>query len=1062
MKILQGALSRIGVEESETSLFLWAGLSLGFTGAAAFALINTAETLFLKRVGVEYLPLVLLASSALLVGTTTGLGAFIANADRPRWLPRVLLMLAAMLVPFYPLIAQDVPRISALLVLASRQVLAVALMVFWQALMDLVTARQAKRLFAPLASGITIGGVVGSFASAPISRVVGLAGVPLVCAALLVGAAFAAQRLRAAHPRRLDRGLGGSRPRAVAPAAGFADLWRESTLFRLLVVAMFCGGLLSPALYYEFSYVADQATSGPDGEQELIALYAQFRGWLNVAMLGTQLWLSGYLYRRLGLPLALAFWPATYLLGFAWLGFSPILLAGIAGLGAARLTEDGIAGSALRVIFNLFPDHLRSRAASLLEGPINRLGGVVGNAMVMGALTLGGGPWIGYGAMPIALVWLSASLSLRRAYPTLLLQASAERSLTTAGADKAQLLDPATLRALSPHLASGDPHECRAAIDLVTGAPPELAVGPLARAVEIAPEATRPIVIDALHRLVEPLPPGTLRDRGAAETLGRMLLDGELAPEQRADLLQVYARLTGGADASEEERAASGRVLQRTMGDRQAAVRLAAIAELVRRGMPPPGVPDLDTALGGALGGRGRDILIRRTARKELRAILLSSTPDAAWEARLRLLASRLERRADRAETAEALVEVARRHGPAAAACREQVMAWAEDPDPRVRAAVLAFAGDAGLADEAPRLARALGSRHPEEAAAAHEGLVALGAEAALKPVLEQGFGAAGQRDEILAVLAELEVDGDVLESVFGDQLRSGLEAVLLRGALGEPPLAPLVARRLEERAAEAVGSLMTLLAVMRDEPRIAELEARLRRARDERRRDVLIEALEALLGQEDRRDLAPLIDPVPWSERAARASERLGRRLPSASQAWADLLRDRDELTRGLARASGPVEAGEAMGDASGVPDAMAIAVRLQGVPAFDRLGTRELVRLAEALEEEQRGDGEEIFAEGDEGASLYFVLEGTVALSKGAIGLGEVGPDRFFGEISTLDGVPRAVSARAAGDVQLLRLDREDLIALMEDSPALGIGISQHLALRVRELQERLQEST
>ncbi|MGI9591993.1 MAG: cyclic nucleotide-binding domain-containing protein, partial [Myxococcota bacterium] len=819
--------------------------------------------------------------------------------------------------------------------------------------------------------------------------------------------------------------------------------------------------LLGPALYYQFSYVADAATVGPDGEQRLLALFAQFRGWLNVAMLVMQIWLSGRLYRRLGLPLSLAFWPAAYLLGFVWLGLTPILAAAILGLGAARLTEDGIASAALRVIFNLFPDHLRSRAGSLLEGPINRLGGVIGNGLVMLALAFGAASWIGYGAAPIAVVWLAAALALRRAYPTLLLQASADRSLASAGAEKAQLLDPTTLRALAPHLAAGDPAECRAAIDLVTGAPPELAVGPLAEAVERAPEATRPILIDALHRLVEPLPPGTLRNPDAVEILGRLLLEGDLVPEQRADLLQVYARLTGGEDAPEDETAASGRVLQRTMGDRQAAVRLAAIAELVRRGRPPPGVPDLDTALGGALGGRGRDILIRRTARKELRAILLSSEPDRAWQERLALLASRLERRADRAETAEALIEVARRHGAAAAVCGEAVLAWVDDLDPRVRAAVLAFAGEAGLVDEAPRLARALGSRHPEEAAAAHEGLVALGAEAALKPVLEQGFGSVRQRDAAFAVLSELEVDGDVLRSVYRDQLQVGLEAVVLRGALDERPAAALVAKRLEERIAESLGSLLALMAVIRDEPRLAELAGRLRRAHDERRRDVLVEALEALLSQEDRRELASLLEGDSFAERAGQASEILSRRLPSAGEAWAELRRDRDGLTRGLAGAAERLEAERSIRDAPGVPDAMELAVRLQGVPAFDRLGTRELVRMAEALVEERREDGEEIYAEGDEGASLYFVLEGEVELSKGGTSLGRIGPERFFGEVSTLDGVPRALSARAAGAVALLRLDREDLIALMEDAPALGIGLSQHLALRVRELQERLQET-
>ena len=70
----------------------------------------------------------------------------------------------------------------------------------------------------------------------------------------------------------------------------------------------------------------------------------------------------------------------------------------------------------------------------------------------------------------------------------------------------------------------------------------------------------------------------------------------------------------------------------------------------------------------------------------------------------------------------------------------------------------------------------------------------------------------------------------------------------------------------------------------------------------------------------------------------------------------------------------------------------------------------------------------------------------------------LDRLGPGAFFGELSTLDGVPRSASARARQATRLLRLEREELLALMESSPALGIGLSQFLSLRIRELHERL----
>jgi CRP/FNR family transcriptional regulator len=131
---------------------------------------------------------------------------------------------------------------------------------------------------------------------------------------------------------------------------------------------------------------------------------------------------------------------------------------------------------------------------------------------------------------------------------------------------------------------------------------------------------------------------------------------------------------------------------------------------------------------------------------------------------------------------------------------------------------------------------------------------------------------------------------------------------------------------------------------------------------------------------------------------------------------------------------------------------------VRLQSTPAFGRLPTQQLVGLAEVLEEVRLGAGDPIFAEGDEGDGIYFVYEGEVVMHRGEEVISRTGPGAFFGELSTLDGAPRTLAARASEPTVLLRLDREELLALMENQPALAIGISQFLCMRVRSLQDRL----
>ena len=125
---IDNALRRIGIEPAERALCGWAALCLLLIGATAFALLNASETLFLKRVGVTYLPWALLASSGLLV-VTTGLASYaLAGANRPRWLPRVLLGLALLLLPLWWLLrAWEVPVVFGAFVLVARQVLALGL-----------------------------------------------------------------------------------------------------------------------------------------------------------------------------------------------------------------------------------------------------------------------------------------------------------------------------------------------------------------------------------------------------------------------------------------------------------------------------------------------------------------------------------------------------------------------------------------------------------------------------------------------------------------------------------------------------------------------------------------------------------------------------------------------------------------------------------------------------------------------------------------------------------------------------------------------------------------------
>jgi hypothetical protein len=279
-----------------------------------------------------------------------------------------------------------------------------------------------------------------------------------------------------------------------------------------------------------------------------------------------------------------------------------------------------------------------------------------------------------------------------------------------------------------------------------------------------------------------------------------------------------------------------------------------------------------------------------------------------------------------------------------------------------------------------------------------------------------------------------------------------------------------LLRRRLEERFHQGIGTALTLLAAEHDDPRISDCERQIRRNRDARSRDIQLEVLEAVLPIDTRAELVPLLESVDWGATGLAAARAAGCAVPTATAALAEMREDSDELTRRLARKisssaengdSSRVEPEPAIGDALRMLTPMEIAVRLQGVPAFDHLTTQQLMHLASVLREDRFVASDRIYAEGDEGSSLYFVLEGEVEAVKGELSLGCFKPGEFFGELSCLDGIPRPETTTAQQPTTLLRLERDDLFSLMEDTPSLGIALSQFLSMRVRALQERLIDS-
>ncbi|MES1242454.1 MAG: cyclic nucleotide-binding domain-containing protein [Acidobacteriota bacterium] len=109
---------------------------------------------------------------------------------------------------------------------------------------------------------------------------------------------------------------------------------------------------------------------------------------------------------------------------------------------------------------------------------------------------------------------------------------------------------------------------------------------------------------------------------------------------------------------------------------------------------------------------------------------------------------------------------------------------------------------------------------------------------------------------------------------------------------------------------------------------------------------------------------------------------------------------------------------------------------------------------------------EGDYVFREGELGTEMYIIHEGKVEILSGTGSseqlLSVLEKGDFFGEMSILEDLPRAASARAVTDVKLLQINGSTFDQLLRNNPEIAVRMMRKLARRLRETDELLRSST
>ena len=134
-----------------------------------------------------------------------------------------------------------------------------------------------------------------------------------------------------------------------------------------------------------------------------------------------------------------------------------------------------------------------------------------------------------------------------------------------------------------------------------------------------------------------------------------------------------------------------------------------------------------------------------------------------------------------------------------------------------------------------------------------------------------------------------------------------------------------------------------------------------------------------------------------------------------------------------------------------------------LQSVSIFWDLDNDELGYIADKMVAKHFENGNYIFLEDSEGEQCFFVLEGSVKvtrLSKDGreVILAMLNEGDFFGEMSLLDGESRSANVIALEKTKVLTLDRNDFIAVVNDYPQIAVQLLKELARRLRKSDRQI----
>jgi len=405
----------IGARDDELQPALWA-FGYFFCLLAGYYVIRPLRDEMAVQGGVDQIQWLFTGTFLVMLAAVPVFGALTARYPRRQFLPAVYIFFIVNMLFFWLLFATGIGETfsaQAFFVWTSVFNLFVV-SVFWSLMADLFDKEQAGRLFAFVAAGGSAGAIAGPLVTTTLVSFVGTDNLLLISAALFTLALLCMSRVvrSATHVTGARSTRDSNEPLGGTVLEGLWLVLRSPYLLGICLLMLLTTSIAT-FLYFQQARIIAGAFSD---SAERTAVFAMIDLVVNATALTLQLFGTGRLVRRVGLPPAITLIPVLMIVAFLTLGAAPVLAVLIGAQIVRRGGNYGIMRPCREMLFTVLDRRAKYKAKNFIDTVVYRGGDAVSGWVYAGLAAVGLG--VGQTALvaaPVAAVWAVVAWRLGKA-----------------------------------------------------------------------------------------------------------------------------------------------------------------------------------------------------------------------------------------------------------------------------------------------------------------------------------------------------------------------------------------------------------------------------------------------------------------------------------------------------------------------------------------------------------------------------------------------------------------------------------------------------------------------